>query len=88
MKELPTDLKFVLDEITEEDPLRVGILFHMEIDGKFFPKSNGVSFYKISPDSRKLIFARTVVEPPVKAGFSTFPLLNALSNLVRAGVAF
>ena len=83
---LPSDMIFVLDEITEDDLLRVGILWHIEVDGKVFPGSDGVSFYKINKDNGKLIFARTLVEPVLKPAFSVFPLLGLMGTLVRNGI--
>ena len=77
---------FVLDEITEDDLLRVGILWHIEVDGKVFPGSDGVSFYKMNKDNGKLIFARTLVEPVLKPAFSVFPLLGLMGTLVRNGI--
>jgi hypothetical protein len=77
---------FILDEITEEDPLKVGILWHIEVGGNVFPQSNGCSFYKIDPESRRLIFARTIVEPVLKPAFSLYPMLGFLGTLVRNGI--
>ena len=77
---------FILDELTEQDPLRVGILLHIEVDGTVFQESNGCFFYKIDPDSRKLFFSRTIVEPVLKPAFSVFPLLGFMGALVRNGI--
>lgn len=45
---VPDDLKFIIDEITTEDPLKVGILWHVELDDIPLPNGRGVSFYRIS----------------------------------------
>ncbi|NEP27462.1 nuclear transport factor 2 family protein, partial [Moorena sp. SIO3I6] len=55
---IPDELKFVIDDITTGDPLAVGILWHVELDGIPFPNGRGVSFYRCSEVTGKLVLAR------------------------------
>ncbi len=80
---VPEDLKFIIDEITTEDPLKVGILWHVELDNIPLPNGRGVSFYRISETTGKLIFARDIVEPPLKPGKISFLIIRLVTPLIR-----
>jgi hypothetical protein len=80
---VPDDLKFVIDEITTGDPLKVGILWHVELDNIPIPNGRGVSFYRISETTGKLIFARDIVEPPIKPGKVSFFIIRLVTPLIR-----
>ncbi|MGK7884947.1 MAG: nuclear transport factor 2 family protein [Crocosphaera sp.] len=80
---VPNDLKFIIDEITTEDPLKVGILWHVELDNIPLPNGRGVSFYRISETTGKLIFARDIVEPPLKPGKLSFLIIRLVTPLIR-----
>ncbi len=80
---VPNDLKFVIDEITEGDPLKVGVLWHVELDNVSIPNGRGVSFYRISETTGKLIFARDIVEPPIKPGKVSFFIIRLVTPLIR-----
>ncbi|MGK7941401.1 MAG: nuclear transport factor 2 family protein [Crocosphaera sp.] len=80
---VPNDLKFVIDEITEGDPLKVGVLWHVELDNVSIPNGRGVSFYRISETTGKLIFARDIVEPPLKPGKASFFIIRLITPLIR-----
>ncbi|NEO28918.1 MAG: nuclear transport factor 2 family protein [Symploca sp. SIO3C6] len=80
---LPDDLQFVIDEITVGDPFAAGVLWHVELDGIPFPNARGVSFYRLSEKTGKLIFARDLVEPPVKLGKAAFWIIRLVTPLVR-----
>ncbi len=80
---VPDDLKFIIDEITTEDTLKVGILWHVELDNIPLPNGRGVSFYRISETTGKLIFARDVVEPPLKPGKLSFLIIRLVTPLIR-----
>ena len=84
---VPDDLKFIIDEITTEDPLKVGILWHVELDDIPLPNGRGVSFYRISETTGKLIFARDIVEPPLKPGKLSFLIIRLVTPLVRIFLA-
>lgn len=46
---VPSDLKFVIDDITDGDSSSVGITWHVECgDGTVFPFSRGCSFYNLN----------------------------------------
>ncbi len=79
----PPGLLFVIDEITRGEGLSAGLTWHVELDSIPFPNGRGVSFYRLSPDSGKIIFARDVVEPPVKPGKMAFGLIRLVSPLVK-----
>ena len=50
---VPKDIKFAVEDITEGDPKKVGVRWHVELDGVAqFPFSRGVSFYEIDDDGR------------------------------------
>ncbi|MEA5512131.1 nuclear transport factor 2 family protein [Crocosphaera sp. UHCC 0190] len=80
---VPDDFKFVIDEITTEDPLKVGVLWHVELDNIPIPNGRGVSFYRISETTGKLIFARDIVEPPLKPGKLSFFIIRLVTPLIR-----
>lgn len=80
---IPDDLLFVIDECTSGDPLAVGIVWHVEIAGIPFPNGRGVSFYRLSPSSGKLVFARDIVENPLKAGDAAFTVIRLVAPLVK-----
>ena len=79
---VPQDLQFVIDDIAG-DEWAVGITWHVELDGIAFPNGRGVSFYRFSPESGKLIFARDCVEPPGKPGKAAFTMIRWVTPLVR-----
>ncbi|NEP15596.1 MAG: nuclear transport factor 2 family protein [Leptolyngbya sp. SIO4C1] len=80
---VPPTLTFVIDDITAGDPLAVGMTWHVELDGIAFPNGRGASFYRLSERSGKVIFARDIVEPPVKPGKVAFAIIRLVSPLVR-----
>ena len=80
---IPDDLLFVIDDITTEDPLAVGVVWHVELEGIPLPNGRGVSFYRLSKETGKLVFARDIVEPPIKPGDVSFFIIRLISPLVR-----
>lgn len=80
---IPPDLQFVIDDITTGDSLRVGVLWHVELDGLPLPNGRGVSFCRVSAETGKLIFARDLVEPVVKPGKRAFFILRLIAPLAR-----
>ncbi|ACB49469.1 hypothetical protein cce_0117 [Crocosphaera subtropica ATCC 51142] len=80
---VPDDFRFVVDEITTGDPLKVGVLWHVELDNIPIPNGRGVSFYRISETTGKLIFARDIVEPPLKPGKLSFIIIRLVTPLIR-----
>ncbi|ACK66052.1 conserved hypothetical protein [Rippkaea orientalis PCC 8801] len=83
MQNIPDDLQFVIDDITSEDSLAVGVLWHLELNGMTFPNSRGASFYRLSETTRKLVFGRDLVEPPVKLGKIAFLIIRLVMPLLR-----
>lgn len=82
-KGIPGDLQFVIDDITIGDPLAVGVLWHVELDGAPFPNSRGASFYRLSEKTGKLALARDLVEPPFKPGSAAFFMIRWVTPLIR-----
>lgn len=84
---IPDGLLFVIDDITQSAPKTVGgsvgLMWHVELDGIPFPNGRGVSFYRLSDSTGKVIRARDVVEPPVKPGKVAFSMMRLASPLVR-----
>ena len=79
---VPIDLQFVIDDLAG-DELAVGITWHVELDGMPFPNGRGASFYRFSPESGKLVFARDCVEPAIKPGKAAFTIIRWVTPLVR-----
>ncbi len=82
-KGIPDELQFVIDDLTTGDCLAVGVLWHVELDGIPFPNGRGVSFYRFSEVTGKLVNARDLVEPPIKPGKVAFFIIRLVSPLVR-----
>jgi len=80
---VPKDIKFVVEDITEGDPKKVGVRWHVELDGVAqFPFSRGVSFYEVN-DKGQIIFARDIVEPTFKPGAAALQGISVVAPLVR-----
>lgn len=79
---IPKDLQFVIDDMAGDD-WAVGVTWHIELGGIAFPNGRGVSFYRFSPDSGQLIFARDCVEPTLKPGKAAFMIIRLVTPLVR-----
>lgn len=84
---VPKDIKFVVDDITEGSD-RCGVMWHVEIesdnDGLVeLPFSRGASFYRIHPDTKKIVFARDLVEPALKPGGAALKGITAVAPLIR-----
>lgn len=79
---VPQDLQFVIDDIAG-DNWAVGVTWHVELSGMEFPNGRGVSFYRFSPESGKLIFARDCVEPTIKPGKMAFAIIRWVTPLLR-----
>ena len=82
-EQIPKGMDFVVDSTTDCPPgcTSVGVTWHVEIGGIPFPNTRGCSLYRIDPDSRKLVYARDVVESALKPGDAAFGLLRVLVPL-------
>ena len=80
----PAGLLFVIDEISiDAGDGRSGAYWHCETpDGKPFPFSRGLSFYKVDA-AGKLCFAREIPEPATKPGSSGLALARLGAFLMR-----
>lgn len=80
-----TDLQFVIDDISREDPVCVGVTWHLEWSGKPFPFSKGCSFYRLTTihGQPQIIYARDSVEPALKPGDSVLVIIKAVAALLR-----
>ena len=80
---VPDDIKFVVEDITDGDGLKVGVRWHVELEGVAeFPFSRGVSFYEIN-EQGKIVFARDIVEPALKPGSAALKGITVVAPLVR-----
>ncbi|EFN53111.1 hypothetical protein CHLNCDRAFT_9491, partial [Chlorella variabilis] len=84
---VPPDIKFCVEDITEGDPRRCGVRWHVEIaddSGRAteFPFSRGVSFYEVN-DLGQIVFARDIVEPAIKPGAAALSGISVVAPLVR-----
>ena len=84
---IPNDLDFIIERSTSSLPssssLTFGCTWHVEIAGEPFPNARGASFYEISKESGKLIYARDVVESPMKLGEASFSIIRVVAPLVK-----
>lgn len=80
---IPKDLKFVVDDITDGDDSKVGIVWHLAFeDGQEFPFSRGCSFYRVSPQGQ-VTWGRDMVESALKPGPGAIKALALLAPLIR-----
>ncbi|KAL9342278.1 hypothetical protein Peur_065603 [Populus x canadensis] len=65
-----SDLHFVIDDISGEDSHAVGVIWHIEWNGKPMPCSKGCSFYRLETvnGKRQIIYGRDSVESAIKPG--------------------
>lgn len=73
MGSVSPDLRFVIDDISGDDPSAVGVTWHLEWKGRPFPFSRGCSFYRCQPDPQRqgmiqIVYGRDCVEPATKPG--------------------
>lgn len=73
MGSVSPDLRFVIDDISGQDPSAVGVTWHLEWKGRPFPFSRGCSFYRCQPDPQQpqqiqIVYGRDCVEPATKPG--------------------
>ena len=86
---IPDDLDFIIERSTSSsssaatESLTFGCTWHVEIAGEPFPNARGASFYEISKESGKLIYARDVVESPMKLGEASFSIIRVVAPLVK-----
>ncbi|CAM6089252.1 unnamed protein product [Calypogeia fissa] len=84
MSSFGTELKFVIDDMTRDDPNAVGVIWHLDWRGKAFPFSRGCSFYRCvvnSAGERQIRFARDIVEPATKPGDVSMVALRLVTSL-------
>ncbi len=79
---VPDGLDYIVDDITSGDDSKVGVVWHVELDGKPFPNARGCSFYKINSQG-KICYARDIVESPIKAGDVALQAIGTLAPLVK-----
>ncbi|CAK9006738.1 unnamed protein product [Durusdinium trenchii] len=83
---LPKGLDFVIDDLAGGDSWgpddAVGMTWHVEFDGVALPNSRGASLYKTK--NGRLLYARDIVESPLKLGSSALGIVGFLAALVRS----
>ncbi|XP_050217530.1 uncharacterized protein LOC126668366 [Mercurialis annua] len=79
------ELQFVIDDISAEDSLAIGVTWHLEWKGKPFPFSKGCSFYKLQlfNNRKQIIYARDSVEPAIKPGEGALVIIKAVTWLFQ-----
>eukprot|EP00930_Biecheleria_cincta_P087861 TRINITY_DN77100_c0_g1_i1.p1 TRINITY_DN77100_c0_g1~~TRINITY_DN77100_c0_g1_i1.p1 ORF type:complete len:429 (+),score=54.09 TRINITY_DN77100_c0_g1_i1:56-1342(+) len=84
--ELPSGLDFVIDETaggeawSDEDS--VGMTWHVELDGVPLPNGRGASLYRTR--GGKLVYARDIVESPLKLGGAALGILGFIAPIIKA----
>eukprot|EP00889_Picochlorum_renovo_P007470 jgi/Picre1/34500/NNA_001968.t1 len=89
---VPKDIRFVVDDITEGDENKCGVLWHVEIESEKegmveLPFSRGVSFYRLNNQGR-IIFARDIVESPFKPGESSLGGITAAGLMLAFATGY
>ncbi|KAF5741931.1 putative protein transporter [Tripterygium wilfordii] len=79
------DLQFVIDDISVEDSIAVGVTWHLEWKGKPFPFSKGCSFYRLQVVNgrRQIIYGRDSVEPAIKPGETALVAIRGVAWLLK-----
>ncbi|KAJ9167404.1 hypothetical protein P3X46_022059 [Hevea brasiliensis] len=79
------DLRFVIDDISAEDSLAVGVTWHLDWKGKPFPFSKGCSFYRLEVKNsrRQIIYGRDSVEPAIKPGEAALVAIQGVVWLLQ-----
>ncbi|CAE7256228.1 Tldc2 [Symbiodinium pilosum] len=84
--ELPKGLDFVIDETAGGEGWggddSVGMTWHVEFDGVPLPNSRGASLYKTQ--GGKLVYARDIVESPLKLGGAALGIVGFIAPIIRA----
>ncbi|CAN8239336.1 unnamed protein product [Cochlearia groenlandica] len=80
-----TDLQFVIDDISKQDSLAVGVSWHLEWKGKNFPFSKGCSFYRLEviDGKRQIVYGRDCVEPAIKPGETVLAAIKGVTWLLQ-----
>ncbi|OVA02103.1 Polyketide cyclase SnoaL-like domain [Macleaya cordata] len=79
------DLQFVIDDISDEDSLAIGVTWHLEWQGKPFPFSKGCSFYRLEVvnGKKQIIYGRDSVEPSIKPGETALVAIRGVTWLLQ-----
>ncbi|KAF3646236.1 putative alpha/beta hydrolase domain-containing protein 11-like [Capsicum annuum] len=79
------DLQFVIDDISKEDSLAVGVTWHLEWKGRPFPFSKGCSFYRLEVvnGQREIVYGRDSVEPAIKPGEAALVVIRGVAWLLQ-----
>ncbi|XP_072962289.1 uncharacterized protein [Typha angustifolia] len=82
---MSTDLQFVIDDISNEDTLAIGVTWHLEWQGRPFPFSKGCSFYRLEilDGKRQIVYGRDCVEPATKPGETALVLIRAVTWILQ-----
>eukprot|EP00262_Sarcandra_glabra_P010547 TRINITY_DN25840_c0_g1_i1.p1 TRINITY_DN25840_c0_g1~~TRINITY_DN25840_c0_g1_i1.p1 ORF type:complete len:214 (+),score=27.77 TRINITY_DN25840_c0_g1_i1:133-774(+) len=82
---ISTDLQFVIDDISSEDSIAVGVTWHLEWRGRPFPFSKGCSFYRLEvvDGKRQIVYGRDSVEPAIKPGEMALVAIRGVTWLLQ-----
>lgn len=79
---LPRDMEFVIDDMTGGQDGAVGLVWHVEIQGKPFPFSRGCSFYRCNQEG-KIVYGRDIPEPSSKPGGIALFIIKLVAPIIR-----
>ncbi|KAL2454321.1 Nuclear transport factor 2 (NTF2) family protein [Abeliophyllum distichum] len=82
---ISTDLQFAIDDISKEDTSAIGVTWHLEWKGKYFPFSKGCSFYRLEVvnGQRQIVYGRDSVEPAIKPGETALVAIRGVAWLLQ-----
>lgn len=82
VKYLDKDVQFKIDDLSQDSSGKVGLMWHVEVDGIPIPFSRGCSFVRLNPEGN-IVFARDVVEPAIKPGHNAMKLMTLIVPVVK-----
>jgi len=82
VKYLDKEVQFKIDDVSQDSSGKVGLLWHVEVDGIPIPFSRGCSFVRLNSDGN-IVFARDVVEPAIKPGHNAMKLMTIVVPVVK-----
>lgn len=77
-------IRFVVEDVTDGDPTRVGVTWHLEVEGVEVPMTKGLSFYRVNPAEGRISYVRQSPEHFVRASGAAVPWLNVAAPVLRA----
>ncbi|KAK9807520.1 hypothetical protein WJX72_001403 [[Myrmecia] bisecta] len=82
MNSIPPQIKLVIEDATSGDAHAVGLIWHLELDGRELPFGKGLSFFKVNTCG-EICFVRESPEHFVKLQGAALPMLNIAAPMFR-----